>query len=142
MYSFLYPTRILMLRDTNSAQLVFGIRRTHRIQKGYVYPNTFLGYKKDTCIPTRAGRCSYPLISEYVKDTNEYTRILENLRIQHGYRRVYIGISSYFKPPSSYPRAPLKPPSSPPSRLGPARRASRRAFSTKTCLCILEDTCT
>ena len=48
MYSFLYPLRILILRDTNSAQLVFGIRRTKRIQKGYVYPNTFLGYITDT----------------------------------------------------------------------------------------------
>ena len=85
MYSFLYPLRILILRDTNRAQLVFGIRRTKRIQKGYVYPNTFLGYARIRRIRIRAGRCSYPLILEYDEDTKIDTCILENTRIQHGY---------------------------------------------------------
>ena len=87
MYSFLYPLRILILRDTNRAQLVFGIRRTKRIQKGYVYPNTFLGYARIRRIRIRAGRCSYPLILEYDEDTKIDTCILENIRIHHGYNQ-------------------------------------------------------
>ena len=41
MYSFLYPTRIRMLRDTNSAQLVFGYGVSLRIL-------SILGYITDT----------------------------------------------------------------------------------------------